>query len=245
MEQTSQTDTSILPLESAKPARLAPALPASSAEKANMIIHYYRGEMGRMTSWRDRIDRTTNWSMTVVAGLLSVSLSTPSSHHGVVLFAMLLVSVFLLIEARRYRFFDVYRARVRQLERHYFSQALCPQAELKPDWAEAIAASLRKPVFLMAYREALFRRIRRNYIWMYLILLLAWALKISSPKLQQGEAPEEFVGSLWQLVGHADLGPLHGGFVLALVGAFYLTLLFAVLYREPKDGEIAHGEVHV
>lgn len=245
MEQTAQEKAGILPLESAKPVRLAPALPASSAEKANMIIHYYRGEIGRMTSWRDRIDRTSNWSMTVVAGLLSVSLSTFASHHGVVLFAMLLISVFLLIEARRYRFFDVYRARVRQLERHYFAQALCPQAELKPDWAEAIAASLRKPVFLIDYRDALFRRIRRNYGWMYLILLLAWALKISSPKLQQNEAPAEFVSSLWQVVENAHLGPLHGGLVLAVVGTFYAALLGAVLYRQPDDGEFAHGEVHV
>ena len=245
MEQSAEEKAGILPLESATPARLAPALPANSAEKANMIIHYYRGEIGRMTSWRDRIDRTTNWSMTVVAGLLSVSLSTPSSHHGVVLFAMLLVSVFLLIEARRYRFFDVYRARVRQLERHYFAQALCPQAELKPDWAEAIAASLRKPVFLMTYREALFRRIRRNYSWMYLILLLAWALKISSPKLQQDGVPAEFVSSVSQVIDNAALGPLHGGIVLAVVGAFYVALLFAILHREPDDGEFAHGEVHV
>lgn len=245
MERTAQEKAGILPLDSDRPARLAPALPANSAEKANMIIHYYRGEIGRMTSWRDRIDRTSNWSMTVVAGLLSVSLSTPTSHHGVVLFAMLLISVFLLIEARRYRFFDVYRARVRQLERHYFAQALCPQAELKPDWAEAIAASLRKPVFLISYRAALFRRIRRNYGWMYLILLLAWALKISSPKLQQGEAPVEFVGSFWQVIGNADLGPLPGGFVLALVCAFHVALLLACLHREPDDGEFAHGEVHV
>lgn len=245
MEQSAQEKAGILPLESATPARLAPALPANSAEKANMIIHYYRGEIGRMTSWRDRIDRTTNWSMTVVAGLLSVSLSTPSSHHGVVLFAMLLVSVFLLIEARRYRFFDVYRARVRQLERHYFAQALCPQAELKPDWAEAIAASLRKPVFLMTYREALFRRIRRNYSWMYLILLLAWSLKISSPKLQQDGVPAEFVSSVSQVIDNAALGPLHGGIVLAGIGALYVALLFAVLHREPDDGEFAHGEVHV
>lgn len=245
MEPTLQDHAGTLPLESGKPARLAPALPASSAEKANMIIHYYRVEIGRMTSWRDRIDRTTNWSMTVVAGLLSVSLSTASSHHGVVLFAMLLVSVFLLIEARRYRFFDVYRARVRQLERHYFAQALCPQAELKGDWAEAIAASLRTPIFLMNYREALFRRIRRNYGWMYLILLLAWALKISSPKLQRDETPAEFVSSLTQVVHNAHLGPLHGGVVLALVGVFYLALTYAVLRREPDDGEFAHGEVHV
>lgn len=225
--------------------RRAPALPSTSAEKANMIIHYYRGEMARMTSWRDRIDRTTNWSMTVVAGLLSVSLSTPTSHHGVVLFAMLLISVFLLIEARRYRFFDVYRARVRQLERHYFAQALCPRAELNADWADAIAASLRAPLFLISYREALFRRIRRNYIWMYLILLLAWGLKITSPKLQAGERPIEFVGNLQQVVVNAHLGPLHGAVVLGLVLAFYVALVAAVFYPEPEDGEFAHGEVHV
>ncbi len=223
----------------------APALPSNSAEKANMIIHYYRGEMGRMTSWRDRIDRTTNWSMTVVAGLLSVSLSTPTSHHGVVLFAMLLISVFLLIEARRYRFFDVYRARVRQLERHYFAQALCPQAELNADWADAIAASLRAPLFLISYREALFRRLRRNYIWMYLILLLAWGLKISSPKLQSGERSMEFIGNLDQLIANAHLGPLHGALVVAAVVALYVALIAAVFYPEPEDGEFAHGEVHV
>src|SRR5690606_12186925 len=116
--------------------RRAPSLPLTSAEKANMIMHYYRRDGGRMTTRRDGIDRTSNWAITVVAALLSVSLSTPTSHHGVVLFAMLLISLLLLIEARRYRFFDVYRARVRKLERHYFAQALFPQEDLKPDWAE-------------------------------------------------------------------------------------------------------------
>lgn len=222
-----------------------PALPANSVEKANMIIHYYRGEIGRMTSWRDRIDRTSNWAMTVVAGLLSVSLSTPTSHHGVVLFAMLLISLFLMIEARRYRFFDVYRARVRQLERHYFAQVLSPQAELNPDWAVAIAASLRSPAFLMSYREALFRRIRRNYVWMYLILLLAWGLKISSPKLLPDEPSVEFIHSFGDLVANATLGPLPGWLVLAAVGLLHCAVVYSALHREPDDGEFAHGEVHV
>ncbi|WP_244564192.1 DUF2270 domain-containing protein [Rhizobium sp. RU36D] len=210
-----------------------------------MIIHYYRGEIGRMTSWRDRIDRTSNWAMTVVAGLLSVSLSTPTSHHGVVLFAMLLISLFLFIEARRYRFFDVYRARVRQLERYYFAQALSPQAELNPDWATAIASSLRRPVFLMSYREALFRRLRRNYCWMYFILLLAWGLKISSPKLLPDQDRTEFVYSLVHLLGNATLGPVPGIAVIAAVAVFYAAVLCASVYREPDDGEFAHGEVHV
>ncbi|UIK07293.1 DUF2270 domain-containing protein [Neorhizobium galegae] len=225
--------------------RRAPSLPMTSAEKANMIIHYYRGELGRMTSWRDRIDRTTNWSITVVAALLSVSLSTPTSHHGVVLFAMLLISLLLLIEARRYRFFDVYRARVRKLERHYFAQALYPQADLKPDWAQAIATSLRNPCFLISYREALFRRVRRNYVWMYVILLMAWLLKISTPKLLPNDTQADVVFSWSEAVSNAALGPLPGWSVIALVAVLYAAVIFSALHREPDDGEFAHGEVHV
>lgn len=83
------------------------------------------------------------------------------------LFGMLIVSLLLLIEARRYRFFDLYRSRVWQFERYYFAQVLSPQAELNADWASAVAQSLRKPTFFISYREAVFRRIRRNYSWMY------------------------------------------------------------------------------
>jgi uncharacterized membrane protein len=47
--------------------------------------------MGRMSGWRDRIDRTTNWAITVAGAMLSVSLSTALSHHGVLLFATVFV----------------------------------------------------------------------------------------------------------------------------------------------------------
>jgi uncharacterized membrane protein len=103
----------------------------------------------------------------------------------VLLFAMLLVLLLLWIEARRYRFFDVYRTRVRMLERHYFSQIFAPAAEADNDWVRMLGQDLRKPRFLITHREAMSRRLRRNYIWMFLILLLAWGLKIATPKLQQ------------------------------------------------------------
>ncbi len=85
-------------------------LPTTSTEHINVLAHYHRAEVARMAGWRDRIDRTTNWAITVVGAMLSVSLSTPTAHHGVVIFAMLLVLLMLVIESRRYRFFDVYRA---------------------------------------------------------------------------------------------------------------------------------------
>ena len=59
----------------------SPGLPSTPMETINTMVHYYRGELGRMAGWRDRIDRTTNWAITVVAALLSVSLSTPTSHQ--------------------------------------------------------------------------------------------------------------------------------------------------------------------
>jgi len=223
----------------------SPPLPATPAETITLLVHYYRGEMARMAGWRDRIDRTSNWAITVVAALLSVSLSTPASHHGVLLFAMLLVTLLLLIEARRYRFFDVYRARVRQLERGYFAQMLSPQSPMPLNWAAPIAQSLRKPAFLMPYREAVCRRLRRNYCWMYLILLLAWALKITSAKLQ-GEGLEAAQVPSWTDVAtNAAFGPLPGWPVLGAVVVFYAVMLFACFHRRPGDGELAHGEVHV
>lgn len=221
-----------------------PALfPSNSAETINSLVHYYRGELGRMTSWRDRIDRTSNWAITMVAALLSVSLSTPTSHHGVVLFGMLLVSLLLLIEARRYRFFDVYRARVRLLERGYFAELLGGRSDIGTQWQAAISRSLRSPLFLMDYREALFRRLRRNYCWMYLILLLAWLLKITSPKLQPDGLPVERAWT--DVIANAALGPLSGWWVIAAVAIFYVLVLLGSLHVEPDDGELAHGEVHV
>src|SRR5215203_5094307 len=109
-------------------------LPSTSAELITVVAHFHRAEIGRMAGWRDRIDRTTNWAITVVAGMLSVSLSTPTAHHGVLLFAMVLVLLLLAIEARRYRFFDVYRNRVRRMERNYFAQIFAPEPGSHESW---------------------------------------------------------------------------------------------------------------
>ncbi|ODR91303.1 DUF2270 domain-containing protein [Sinorhizobium alkalisoli] len=239
------SELSPLTLETGLPEEKGPPLPQSSQETINTIVHYYRGELGRMAGWRDRIDRTSNWAITVVAAMLSVSLSTPTSHHGVLLFAMLLISLLLLIEARRYRFFDVYRARVRQLERGYFAQVLAPDGVPSAKWSTSIATSLRKPIFLMSYKDAVCRRLQRNYCWMYLILLLAWALKISSSKMSMAG---EFLGPVhsWSdLFENTALGPLPGSIVLIFVALFYGLILYGSFRREEREGELAHGQVHV
>ena len=121
--------------------------PNTSSEFITLIAHYYRAEIARMAGWRDRIDRTSNWAITVVGAMLSVSLSTPTAHHGVILFAMVLVLLLLVIESRRYRFFDVYRARVRRLERSYYAEVFSPTKELDKNWTRILSDDLKRPRF--------------------------------------------------------------------------------------------------
>jgi uncharacterized membrane protein len=222
----------------------APPLPVTSGEFVNTLAHYHRAEIARMAGWRDRIDRTSNWAITVVAAMLSVSLSTPSAHHGVLLFAMLLVLLLLLIEARRYRFFDVYRARVRKFERNYFAQIFDPLPTPDRNWARKLGHDLREPRFHMTYRDAVSRRLRRNYAWMFLILLLAWVLKISSSKLQEG-GQRDFMTSVHDIVANSALGPVPGWAVILAVAAFYGWLGYLMTRSDQADEELAHGEVHV
>lgn len=220
--------------------------PLSRGEFVTTISHFHRAEIARMAGWRDRIDRTTNWAITVVAAMLSLSLSTASAHHGVLLFAMLLILLLLWIEARRYRFFDVYRARVRQLERHYFAQLFSPREEHAANWLAILGESLRTPKFLISHRTAFARRLRRNYVFMFLVLLFAWVLKISTPSLQnEAAATGGLVHSASEAVNNAAFGPLPGALVVAAVAAFNVALFVLAFTSGRAEGDVAEGDVHV
>lgn len=216
----------------------------SSGEFVTTISHFHRAEIARMAGWRDRLDRTTNWAITVVAAMLSLALSTASAHHGVLIFAMLLILLLLWIEARRYRFFDVYRMRVRQLERHYFAQLFSPREDHAANWLQIVGESLRTPKFLVSTRTAFARRLRRNYSYLFFILLVAWILKISTPGLRE-DALGGLVGSLEEAVRNATLGLLPGWLVVAGIAGFYAALLVVALVWGRPDTDVAEGRVHV
>lgn len=228
-----------------RPAVEPPVFPGSPGEFITVVAHYHRAEIARMAGWRDRIDRTTNWAITVVAAMLSLSLSTPTAHHGVLLFSMVLALLLLVIEARRYRFFDVYRNRVRRLERNYFAQVFAPEPGTTDDWIRELGEDLRRPRFLLGLSQAMSRRLRRNYCWMFLILLVAWLLKTVIVNLPTAAAESHLVQSTDEWMRNAALGPMPGWAVIALVVIFYGWVLFASLRPQKSKGELAYGDVHV
>lgn len=71
---------------------------------------------------------------------------------------------------------------------------------------------------------------------MYLILVMAWGLKISSPKLMPNDTGAEVVNRWSDVVTNAALGPVAGWIVLASVLILYGFVLVASLFPETDDG---------
>lgn len=220
-----------------------PPIPATNTEYITILAHFHRAEIARMAGWRDRIDRTTNWAITVVAAMLSLTFSTPTAHHGVLLFAMLLLLLLVSIESRRYRFFDVYRRRVRAMERNYYAKVFNPAVDVAPHWARALGDDLQRPAFLISQHQAMARRLSRNYIWMFLLLLIAWVLKISSGWARAIGSGEPLPHVHWY--SGADIGFVPGFAVMAVVGGFYLWLLHTAFIHYRGRVDLEDGVVHV
>ncbi|MCP5112719.1 MAG: DUF2270 domain-containing protein [bacterium] len=173
------------------------------------MAHFYRGELSRMIAWRDRLDRTTNWAIAASAAMLSVTLSSPESHHAVILCCMVLVFLLLSIESRRYRFFDVSRNRVRLMERNYYGPFLGPEPAAE-NWREQLASDLEHPRYGLALRDAMSNRLRRNYVWIFGMLVLAWWLKVSTVVLDARTGDAEFAGSVSELIRNANVAYVPG-----------------------------------
>ena len=89
--------------------------PPFNGTELTMLAHLYRGEMYRSKVWRTR-HATTNWAVVTTGIALSVAFSNAENSPLPLVLVALLDLVFLAIEARRYRYFDIWRTRVRLME---------------------------------------------------------------------------------------------------------------------------------
>jgi uncharacterized membrane protein len=143
------------------------------------MIHFYRGEVQRSNTWRNRLDTTTNWAVLTAGATLSFVFSSATNPHFVIPINSILVAIFLVMEARRYRYYEIWSSRVRVLETGYFARILSPEVKLADrEWAEHLASDLLTPHFTISEWEAIGRRLRRNYIWIFALLALSWNLKV-------------------------------------------------------------------
>ena len=184
-------------------------------------MHYCRAEIQRSNVWRSRLDATTNWAVVAAGAAISFALSSPSNHYGVIILDTLLVTLFLWIKARRYRYYELWSYRARLLETRFFAAMLVPPFGPNPEWGESLAESLLQPEFPISMWEAFGRRLRRNYLWIFVVLGFAWVLK--------GFLHPVPAVSLADFVNRSALGPIPGWGMLAL-GPVYDGALFFIAF---------------
>ena len=218
---------------SAAPQQASP--PPFNAAEIGALAHLYRGEMYRSKIWRTRLDATTNWAVVTTGIALSVTFAHEDASPLPLVLVGLLVLVFLYFEGRRYRYFDIWRVRVRIMETSFFGPMLRGQG-VRTDsrWNQILADDYTGLYFHISLLEAVGRRLRRNYVWILAIQLIAYLGKI----LIHPDAVDT-LAELWE---RAAIGPIPGQVVL-LMGALFHGGLWA-LALITLHGQKAVGRAH-
>jgi uncharacterized membrane protein len=204
-----------------------------TSEFVTAMVHLFRAEIQRANVWRQRLDTTTNWAVVSTGATLSIAFSQPDIHHGIIILNTLLVMWFLMIEARRYRYYELWSYRVRLMETDFYAAMLVPPFHPSPEWAESLAENLLTPKFPISMLEAFGRRLRRNYFWIFLILYASWASKIWL-------FPHPAVG-LAEIIQRSAVGPVSGGVMIVLGIGLYACLLviaLATISMNRASGEV-------
>lgn len=197
-----------------------------------MLAHLYRAEVYRSTVWRSRLDTTTNWSVVTLGVALSLTYAAPDSSALPLLLVGFLILFFWVTEARRYRYFTLWRARARIIETRFVLPMLRDGGVAgEGDWRGRLAESYADPEYRVPMVTALARRLRTNYLWILLVQTLAYL-----GKLVVHPTP---AGSFGEFAGRASIGALPGLVVLGM-GALYVaawaSLAIWIIWADWRDG---------
>lgn len=212
--------------------------PLTRQEYINVMVHFYRGEIHRSTAWRQRLDATTNWAVLTTAGMLSFTFAQETAgSHIILLLSSLIILAYLAIEARRYRYFEVYRARVRMLEENFLIPVVTRQLESPMgSWREMVAMDLDLPKYKTTLLEAMGFRLRRNYMFIFFIILGGWIVKLTMH-------PDHFVSSWTELWERMAVGPFPSWVIFLGGVVFYTGLGVMMWYARHIHGGVPEDEI--
>ena len=194
------------------------------------MAHLYRGEMHRMTTWRQRLDITTNWAMVMALGMTTFALGSERTPPYILLLGLAAVAMCLVIEARRYQSLHHSLWRLRVLEQHYFVGLLRPLSPPDRAWRDRLAAELATPTPRVGLLNAARFRLRRNYLMLSYFITVAWLTKV----FIHPASPRSF-DEFYRRLAVGDLIP--SWFVTISAGAFVLVSTVLAV-TSPSEEEV-------
>ena len=200
----------------------AGTVPVFGAAEIGALAHLYRGEVYRSTVWRTRLDATTNWAVVATGLALSLTFSSTEASPLPLVLVGLLVALFLSVEARRYRFFDFWRVRAHIFELQFFGPILRGEGvRVDNGWNQTLSHDYLHPHLHISFLDAVGRRLRRNYGWIFLIQVTSYVGKLLIHPVP--------VVSFDDFLHRAAIGPIAGGYVLTAGLLFHGTWMVIAL----------------
>ena len=215
----------------------AASRPFDSAEMG-AIAHLYRGEVYRSTVWRTRLDQTTNWAVATLGIALSATFASREASPLPLVLVGMLVAIFLFFEARRYRYFNVWRARARWIETHLYAPMLLGEgSSADTRWRTTLARDYCAPRHHISLARAVGRRLRRTYAWILAVQAAAYF-----GKLAIHPTPLTTLAELWE---RAAIGPISGQAMIATAVVFHGSWIAFTIVSLVQDRQRHHGDRRV
>jgi uncharacterized membrane protein len=198
--------------------------PLQRGEYITAMAHLYRGELQRSLSWRLRLDTTTNWAIFTTAGILTFAFNNPQYAAQTLLAGMYANLLFLILEAQRFRFFDVFHSRLRMVEENFYGPLLRRDLESpRANWGSIVAADLYTPHFHLSMRQAIRARLGRVYAPLFIAQIIGWMLVVVLDRRAAGEGWFELLA----------IGRVPGYVPAILVSGLFIFLLICVSTAPP------------
>jgi uncharacterized membrane protein len=216
------------------PGSLALAATRDSSAFDMAMAHLFRGEMHRMTAWRQRLDTTSNWAIVLSLGLTTFALGAERTPPYVLLLGLAAAAMCMLIEARCYQHLHHSAWRLRLLEGHYYVQLLRAGGEEQrgDGWREELAADMAAPCLKIGTMTAIRARLRRNYLMLMLFLTAAWLAKVF---IHPGTP-----ASVSEFYGRLAVGQLVPSWAVAASATLFVSCSTVLALSSPKQ-ELIEG----
>ena len=142
------------------------------------------------------------------------------------------MGIFLVVETRRYRYYDFWYRRLRLIEDGLWAPLLRREL-VDVDALRELAVDMERPQLQVSFLSALMVRIRRVYGALLLLLLVVYVVKLDLHPVP---------ATTWgQFTARATIGPVPGRYVLTVMSG--LLLLVAVLWGLSFLASAPQGEL--
>jgi len=205
------------------------------------MAHLYRGEMHRMTVWRQRLDITSNWAIILTTALTTFTLGAVEVPHYTLLLGLALIGISILIEGRRYRHLHHSKWRLYLLERGFFGELLSPPSAeaAEIDWRRLLSRDLRHTHFALSWLMAVRVRLRRNYLLLLYFVTGVWIVKLFIHP--SGATTESFVSrarTLTEFYERLAVGDFIAPWFVALTAVAFIVVATVLALTCPESEEL-------